>query len=170
MVTLMLHTQSIFQEKKTLLPPTWEYVDSGFEGLILICKFWACLGKVQGGRFVLAFEVSESAWYEVGVRSNRGGNRIGSRRINCNSIGTMNYLQGGCFESEYLDQFHIWVHTHTHTHTHTRTHLLSVIYYKLFWLLKMDRLDLKLIPEFDGSPYYQYLLAEWMIKFWDVHS
>ena len=70
MATHTLRMQSIFK-KKTWPPSTWECVDSGLTGPI--CKFWACLddnisvGKVQCGRFVLLFEVSELAQYEVGV-------------------------------------------------------------------------------------------------------
>ena len=71
------------------------------------------MGKVQGCRFVLGFEVSESEQYKVGVRSNLGGNRIGTWRTPSYSIETTNYLQGGHFESEYLTQFHISIHTHS---------------------------------------------------------
>ena len=108
----------VYFKKKTWPPLTWEYVDSGLVGPILISKFWGCLdknisvGKFQGWIFVLVFEVSESARYEVGVRSNLGNDRIRIRRTHCYSVVTTNYLRGGRFESEYLDQFHISIQTH----------------------------------------------------------
>ena len=79
------------------------------------------MGKIQDSRFFLAFEGSDSAQYEVGVRNNLGGDGTGSWRTHCYSFRIMNYLQGGHFESEYFNLFHI------STHTHTQGNLLQVL-------------------------------------------
>ena len=45
------------------------------------------------------------------MRSNTESDKRETWRMHDYSIRTTNYLQGGHFESEYLDQFHISIHT-----------------------------------------------------------
>ena len=98
-------------------------VSQSLAELMLICKFFACLdtiisvGKGQSSRLFLVFEGIESVRYEVGVKSNLGGDKIGR---------TATTLGQRIIYWEAAFKVNNWI---SFTFQHTRTHFLSVIYY-----------------------------------------
>ena len=111
-----------------------------------VCKYWShgtdinrqilsLLGqeyKHQAGRVFLAFEIIELEWYEVGVRSNLGGNKKRNSEDTLLQHWDNKLLTGRLFWK--------WIFRSV-SHFIMHMHLLLVIYYKLFWLLRMDKLD-----------------------------